>query len=319
MPTLDFVQTTPLAASITQDGKRLDSLLLRYPRMVHADFMTHRVFSRNASSSRAIPLKKMLLDEPYVPLFRENKPGMQPGDYLSNADQEAAEAIWMEMADAVRAGVAKLGLPRGEGGLNIHKQWVNRATEWFGYISVVVSATDWINFLTLRDDAGAQDEIQTLARRIKADLYAQTPRLLRPGEWHLPFINLEEDIDTISRFLRNERAQADYNLGLIDFAFVNLREVSEIDRLLIVSSASRCARASYRDFDGSKASITRDVGTFLKLAASQPVHASPLEHQARAARPGAALTKAHQGNFRGFQQFRKFVPGEAVWDAPAAN
>uniref|UniRef100_A0AB74UNA6 Thymidylate synthase n=1 Tax=Caulobacter phage BL57 TaxID=3348355 RepID=A0AB74UNA6_9VIRU len=309
MPTLDFVQMTPLASSITQDGKRLDSLLLRYPRMVHADFMTHRVFSRNASSSRAIPLKKMLLDEPYVPLFRENKPGMQPGAYLSNADQEAAEAIWMEMADAVRAGVAKLGLPREEGGLNIHKQWVNRATEWFGYISVVVSATDWINFLTLRDDEGAQDEIQVLARRVKADLYAQTPRLLGKSDWHLPFVDLEEDREAVER-LQTDQSDLYYHLNdQVAFAFVNLPEVFLKDRLLIVSSAARCARASYRDFDGSKATIERDVGTFLKLAGSQPVHASPLEHQARA----AGLNSQFQGNFRGFQQFRKFVPGEAVW------
>ncbi|AXQ68311.1 putative thymidylate synthase [Caulobacter phage CcrBL10] len=311
MPTLDFVQTTPLASSITHDGKRLDSLLLRYPRMVHADFMTHRVFSRNASSSRAIPLKKMLLDAPYVPLFRENQPGMQPGEYLSNADQKAAEAIWLEMADAVRAGVAKLGLPRAEGGLNIHKQWVNRATEFFGYISVVVSATDWINFLTLRDDAGAQDEIQVLARRIKADLEAQTPRLLGPNEWHLPFVDLEADLDDVLRMMRDQSDLFMALAGQVDFAFKNLPNLPLVERLLIVSSAARCARASYRDFDGSKAAIERDVGTFLKLAGSQPVHASPLEHQARP----AGLNSQFQGNFRGFQQFRKFVPGEAVWDA----
>ena len=33
---------------------------LTYPRYIHSEFMTHRVFSRNASSSRAIPVKRMI-------------------------------------------------------------------------------------------------------------------------------------------------------------------------------------------------------------------------------------------------------------------
>lgn len=311
MSTLDFITTTPLASSITQDGKRIDSMLLRYPRMVHADFMTHRVFSRNASSSRAIPLKRMLKEEPYIPLFRANQPGMAAGDFLSPEDQEAAEAIWQDMADYIRAGVAKLGLPKEEGGLNVHKQWVNRPTEWFGYISVVVTATDWINFLGLRDESGAQDEIQALAKSMRGLLEAQTPRLLGPNDWHLPFVDLEADTDEIKRLMLDDVDHALALLKKVDFAFANLTEVLSIDRLLIVASAARSARASYNDFDGTKATIDRDVGTFLKLAASQPVHASPLEHQARASRPGA-FQKDREGNLAGFQQFRKFVPGERI-------
>lgn len=309
MSTLDFATATPLASSIAPDGKRIDSMLLRYPRMVHADFMTHRVFSRNASSSRAIPLKKMLTDSAYVPLFRENQPGMAPGDFLSPEDQEEAERIWNDMADYIRAGVAKLGLPKAEGGLNVHKQWVNRPTEWFGYISVVVTATDWINFLGLRDEAGAQDEIQALAKSMRATLEAQTPRVLGKYDWHLPFVDVEAERDELAQAAsQNAGTGLDHLLEQIDFAFVNLPEVHFLDRLLIVSSAARCARASYKDFDGSKATVERDVGTFLKLAASKPVHASPLEHQARA----AGLNTAFQGNLTGFQQFRKFVPGERI-------
>lgn len=308
MSTLDFATATPLASSIAPDGKRIDSMLLRYPRMVHADFMTHRVFSRNASSSRAIPLKKMLTDSAYVPLFRENQPGMAPGDFLSPEDQEEAERIWNDMADYIRAGVAKLGLPKAEGGLNVHKQWVNRPTEWFGYISVVVTATDWINFLGLRDEGGAQDEIQALAKAMRATLEAQPVRELGFGGWHLPFIDLEADLEAAQRLWRDEGDLANHLLNETAFAFVNLPDVSVADRFLIISSAARCARASYKDFDGTKATIERDVGTFLKLAASKPVHASPLEHQARP----AGLNTGFQGNLSGFQQFRKFVPGERI-------
>src|SRR3954467_5704864 len=91
-----------ILSSASPDGSRISTFVLKYPKMVHGDFMTHRVFSRNASSSRAIPTHKLsatTLDEMYIPLFRENKPGMQPGGYLSEQDQAIAERLWRETAE----------------------------------------------------------------------------------------------------------------------------------------------------------------------------------------------------------------------------
>ena len=41
------------------------------PRIILAEFNTHRLFSRNSASSRAIPFKKMVqsvLENPFIPI-----------------------------------------------------------------------------------------------------------------------------------------------------------------------------------------------------------------------------------------------------------
>ena len=84
-----------IAGSETEDGKRIYTLQLRYPRIIHSEFMTHRVMSRNASSSRAIPVQSILVrdEDMFIPNFRMNKPGMQPGDYLTPEAQAEAAAV----------------------------------------------------------------------------------------------------------------------------------------------------------------------------------------------------------------------------------
>lgn len=59
----------------TENGKRITSFLLTYPRFIHSEFMTHRMFSRNAASSRAIPLKKMI---EVIPKVLELVPQLDP-------------------------------------------------------------------------------------------------------------------------------------------------------------------------------------------------------------------------------------------------
>ena len=49
-----------LLDSLSPSGARLTTMEVRYPRFIHSEMMTHRVFSRNAASSRAIPIKKMI-------------------------------------------------------------------------------------------------------------------------------------------------------------------------------------------------------------------------------------------------------------------
>lgn len=301
------VQAEVIASSISPAGDRIDTLKIRYPRMVHADFMTHRVFSRNGSSSRAMPSVTLLKDEPYVPEFRHNQPGMQPGDFLSAEDQAEAEAIWKAAADYCRNAAEVLS---SKNGLNIHKQWTNRMLEWFGYITVVVTATNWSNYLGLRDHPDAQDEIIWQAQAVKDALAGAIPTRLRYGEWHLPFVR-QEDIDFTRGFIsassprRLREVQAE-----IDFAFKGFTFMTAEDKLLLVQSSSRCARTSYRNFDGSRMTLDKDIETFLKLGSS-PIHASPFEHQAKpydAAHDDAWL----QGNFDGWSQFRKFIPNEFI-------
>lgn len=303
-----FIQAEVIRSSISPDGQRLDTLKLRYPRMVHADFLTHRVFSRNSSSSRAMPSATLLKQEPYVPQFRHNQSGMQPAGPLSHNDQLEAEAIWLDAARYCQDAARRLS---EKDGLNVHKQWANRMLEWFGYITVVVTSTDFSNYLGLRDHEGAQDEIIWQAQAVKEALAGAVVEPVALGDWHLPFIR-QDDHDFTAEFIRSKRGTPTYREIIREtaFAFSGDLFVSMLDRLLLIQSASRCARTSYNNFDGSRMTLEKDVETFCKLG-SRPIHASPFEHQAR---PAPDDTQPHlEGNLRGWHQFRKFIPDECIF------
>lgn len=303
MSTPDFITVTPILSSISPLGLRIDTLKIRSPRMIHADFMTHRKMSRNSSSSRAMPSGTLLRDEPYVPRFAKNQRGMQAGDWLSPAEQAAAEAVWMRMVTAIQEGVRELS---DKNGLNVHKQWANRPTEWFGYITKVVTSTQWTNYLALRDHGDAQPEIQAEARAVRAALISAKVQELDYGKWHLPFISWEDE-EAVDRLLHGLYAPPP-EVRSIAFAFHNLEFLPWNTRLLLAISAARCARTSYLNFYGSPLRITDDIGLFCKLG-GDPIHASPFEHQAR---PCANPMSTYRGNLEGWEQFRKFIPNECL-------
>ncbi len=238
------IEAKIIADSISKEGKRITTMQLRYPRFIHSEFMTHRVFSRNASSSRAIPVAKMIEDlrrDPAMPVFwGSNKPGMQAGAEIDNILN--AKEIWLQaMEDAIfKAGtLINLGL---------HKQIANRILEPWAHINVVVTATEWANFFALRDHADAQPEIKVLAQAMKIAMGGSQPTLIRPGQWHLPFIHGHE-------------------------------ETEDWDLLKKVSTA-RCARVSYLTHDGRRTTVEEDLALYQKLVVDDPLHASPAEHQA---------------------------------------
>lgn len=278
----NFVPPTLLLDSVTAADKRLTAFRLRYPKMVHGDFMTHRVFSRNASSSRAIPTAKLSAAteaDMYVPDFRTNKPGMQPGGYLLPGLQSGAAAIWRETAEHCITSAQRLS-----GDFNVHKQWTNRMLEWFGYINVIVSATDYENFIGLREELDedanpmAQDEIYFQAEGIRKLLAEHEPTRLRDDTWHLPYILDSE------------------------------REIPVKDLLRI--SAARCASISYETVDGKLMTIERANIVCDKLLTARRVHASPFEHQGLPD-PFNRHPELH-GNFDGWIQHRKMIPNECI-------
>jgi thymidylate synthase ThyX len=205
--------------------------------------MTHRAFSRNASSSRAIPVKRLIDDvkrDPALPIFwGKNQPGMQSREELPRALQQEAKLIWLQARDnAVR--MAELMAD-----CNAHKQIVNRLIEPYAHINVVVTATEWDNFFALRLHPDAQPEIHELARVMNDALTASSPQL---GQFHLPYVLPEEH-----------------------------NRPFEIKMLL---SAARCARVSYLTHEGKKPDFDDDLKLANRLLASQ--HMSPFEHAARA-------------------------------------
>ncbi|MDT8871557.1 FAD-dependent thymidylate synthase [Komagataeibacter rhaeticus] len=272
------ITATSILASVDAAGKRIDTLLLRYPRFIHAEFMTHRQFSRNASSSRAIPVERLIADvdrDPAVPVFwGKNQKGMQARERLSDHDRAATEALWY---DSVRYAIETARLMASHGA---HKQIVNRILEPFAHINVVVTATEWDNFFALRDHEDAQPEIRALAQAMKAAMRAAPVQMLDLGQWHLPFVTPEE--------IREYQ-------GLMD-PTGNLRAVS----------SARCARTSYLTHDGRKSTLAEDVALGERLTKSRPFHASPFEQQATPYVPGFH-DETDQRNFRGWVQNRALM------------
>lgn len=266
-----MIEAKVIADSVSYPAdKRIITLQLKYPRYIHAELMTHRVFSRNASSSRAIPVGKLAqssLDEMVEPIvWGMNQPGMQAKMEQLTGDQlEQAKKVWRETAEVCAAASTKLAE------LGLHKQWSNRLIEWFGHISVVVTSTEWDNFFALRDHELAQPEIKALAVAMKKAIEESYSVVLEAGEWHLPYITLEDRLETL--YLQKRM------------------------------SAARCARVSYLKHDGGNPTVEEDLALFDRLVGSMPIHASPCEHQAT---PIEDESEAQlQGNFKGWVQFRK--------------
>lgn len=297
---IHFMPTaTVVADSINQQGNRLTTFQLRYWRGIHSEFMTHRKFSRCAGSSRARP-SQAIIDQvrstPWgPPSWGANQPGMQADAELSPEKALIAKATWVHAANNAAA-QALLLLREGA-----HKQIINRLLEPFTFIDVVVTSTEYNNWWALREDEAADPSIRLLAKSMHEAFDASTPKILRVGDWHLPFVDIEKETAAAINYLQKQNA-AHHIIAM------------EVTQVLRKVSAARCARTSYRNFDGTVAPIEDDVVLFNKLVSSTLVHASPLEHQAT---PDALVNNmwAHpnmHGNFTGWVQHRKLIHNEYV-------
>jgi len=307
-----------IAVSISPMGIRLTTLRWRYPKFIHGEAKTHRkmriadrayellqevgvmddpALSRNASSSRAIPVNRLIndvLNDPAIPSFSgANVPGMQPGDPLPTHVRDRLIRIWLDERDSA------VERAREMAACGAAKQDVNRIIEPWSHINVVVSATDWQNFFSLRDHPMAQYEIQELARATKREMAGSTPKLLQPGEWHLPFVDIATDIDKLPTRPADSDMfwEAWFALGLIKL------------------SAARCARVSYMTHEGKEPDANADIALYDRLVGSAPLHASPTEHQATPdsiQETGAWRAHHEWGNFYGWRQHRKMLIGESA-------
>lgn len=264
------IKATVIEDSIGEHGIRLTTLALAYHRYIHGEFMTHRVFSRNASSSRAIPVMtiiKQVWNDPVIPVhWGANMPGMQAKEELTGWRKAIARKLWKgaaKVACVIAYGMTKAGL---------HKQVANRVLEPWQQMHVIVTATEWANFFELRDHPDAQPEIRVLAARINLAMASSIPTIREVGGWHLPYVTSAERVKH----------------PLFD---------------LIKMSAARCARVSYLTHDGKKPDPVKDIALYDRLVGSVPIHASPVEHQAS---PFAANDE-WGGNLRGWKQHRQDV------------
>lgn len=279
----DMISVKIVADSISNEtGIRITTFELEYPRIIHSELMTHRLFSRNAMSSRAIPIKKMIeqvMNNPAMPVrFGANQSGMQDKglDHNSpvwigckpkefNEEEEiygTPQQAWQEAAKSA-ASWAKIFDTAG-----YHKQIANRLLEPFQRMKTVLTATDFENFWWLRVDKDADPTIFSLAEAMKNAFDNNTPETLKPGQWHTPYVEHmykfgdgEPDDDFDGYCLLDEHGSP---------IMLTLEEALAI-------SASCCAQVSYRRLDNTK---DKALDIYSKLLRDNKVHASPFEHQA---------------------------------------
>lgn len=286
-----------LADSVSHFLHRLTTFEITFPRIILAEFNTHRMLSRNSASSRAIPIEKMLMmvqEDPYIPThWGQNQKGMAAAQELTEQEQAQARRVWLDARDEAVEQVMRLMK------IGLHKQLTNRLLEPFMWHTVIVTATEWSNYFHLRHNAAAHPEINRIAEMME-DMYQKSiPKDLKEGEWHLPLISPVE--------------QESKEFPIED---------------LVKISCARCGRVSYLTHAGIR-DPQEDLALYNRLL--QPGHMSPFEHAARSMYPlelemfkteDRVWDESYQawrklgtysyflGNLNGWVQHRKMIPGE---------
>lgn len=270
--------------SVSPDGFRVTTMEVTLHRFVLAELNTHRVFSRNSASSRAIPYSKQVarvINYPAIPVeWRAEQRGMQGGDLLDEFDAQCSEEEWLYARDtAVEAAEALYNL-------GVHKSIVNRILEPFMWHTVIITATEWGGFWHQRVSPLAQPEIRVAAEAMLEAYNNSIPAELSLGDWHLPYITMD-DYDAVG-----------VNPGWPGFE-------EGMDYLKKISAA-RCARVSYLTHDG-KRDLEKDLELYDRLTSADPMHASPLEHVCTPAAYSEIRAGEVRGNLNGWYQLRHMV------------
>ena len=285
--------------SINPRGTRITTFELVYGRIVHSEILTHRVFSRNSASSRAIPVSSMLdyiETNPAEPVhWGKNQPGMQADTELEPQAKARVQSLWHTACKEA------LMLSKRMFNEGAHKQVANRITEPFQHMKVVLTSTDFGNFFWLRDHKDADPTLAKLAGAMLDAFIESKPVQLDYGDWHLPYIDTKKEQGKVATYF-------------IDGEEVYLDEAKMI-------SASCCAQVSYRKQD---VSLEKAKDIYKRLIESTPVHSSPVEHIALCFDssyywPEGTTHRDKQGtyysgNFKDWIQLRQLIPNN-VFDA----
>lgn len=311
------IKATVICDSISEQGIRLTTFEIEYPRIVMSEFNTHRAVSRNSSSSRAIPVSKMLEHTKSINLkpiyFGSKKSGMQAGDELQGDALEKVKLLWEEALDY--ASYYSETLDR----LGVAKEVCNRLVEPFQLVKVVCTATDWDNFFNLRLHPDSDPNICMLAYKMYQAMQESKPIKLKTGEWHLPYVSIGWNG-------KGKMCYADE-----DFNFVELEQAIKL-------SAASCASVSYRT-EGM--TLEKADKIFDMLIKAEVTHSSPFEHLATPIVEkefcfdipfdGSEVSYRESdswqegvthrnrqgelcsGNLRGFIQYRHLLPNNTSW------
>ena len=285
-----MIQAKIIADSINNKGKRITSFVVTMPRIVLAELNTHRTLSRNSASSRAIPFAKMLdmvNKTPFIPIkWMKEHTGMQGSEYFTDENEIAQlEKTYLEGRDNAVKTAESLS------NLGLTKQIVNRGLEAYMWHTVIITATEFENYFALRAHEAAEIHIQKLAFLMLEEMNNSTPKLLQPGEWHIPFGDNMDETKIID-ILEGETKS-------------NFPIKEELENIKIKIATARCARVSYTVVgeEGKPDNYENDIKLHDRLLSMG--HLSPFEHCAQ-----CTDNEGWSGNFQGWTQYRKMLPNE---------
>ena len=297
-----------IADSKNKFGDRLTTMVVTFPRIILAEVNTHRMFSRNSASSRAIPFEKMVKmveENPFIPIkFMKDHSGMQGNEYFTDEEVKDLPLLerWLQAKDKAIENAKELSY------YGLTKQIVNRLLEPFMWHTAIISATEWENFFALRNHEAAEIHLQELARIMMLAYNSSEPKLLKDGEWHIPFGDNIDEERLFNCLNGTEKFDDLYTNGFEQFK--------------IKISTARCARVSYLNFEG-KDDYEADLKLYDRLA--EMGHFSPMEHCAKSMsldeRNRNYITRKFVNhneskeygwcaNFKGFIQLRKSFENE---------
>ena len=302
-----MIKAEIVAHSLSPQGNELISVLCTFPRIILAEVNTHRMLSKNTSSSRAIPFKKMVesvQNNPFIPIaWQKEHKGMQGTEYITDDRKyENSRYDWLK-ARSLAVQQAKL-LNESEG---VTKQLCNRLLEPFMWTTMLITGSreGWDNFFNLRcpqykihqgtykskkealkyglsngelknwsdldwlqnNEGQAEIHIMDLAEKIYDAVNESTPKQLSPNGWHIPFSNKIPFIGNLTESINEDNTY--------------WKDYDEQNKVKI--STAMAARTSYtivgdeKEIDYSKMIELHD-----RLLSQDPPHSSPLEHCARA-------------------------------------
>lgn len=302
-----------VADSISPQGDRLISVLCTFPRIILSEVNTHRMLSKNTSSSRAIPFKKMVeavQNNPFIPIaWQKEHKGMQGSEYFT--DKEQIEELVEEWLYVRNTSVTQAKILHD---MKATKQLVNRLLEPFMWTTMLITGSKegWDNFFNLRcpqysfgsntNDPktwkSKKDAIKDFPDWVsRNDFYWNT---INKGQAEIHIMALAEEIYDAMNESTPKQLQAgewhvpfENKIDLIDWLdTVNDDghldgDLDEQDRLFGIDkvkiSTAMAAHTSYTTVGNEPVkSYEKWIELHDKLIAYDPPHSSPMEHCARA-------------------------------------
>jgi len=327
-----MIQAKIIADSIAPSGGRLTTLEIVFPRYILAELNTHRLFSKNSASSRAIPFDKMVKEvekNPFIPYaWQKDHKGMQGTEYFTSEDGDNIHKFTEAWIVARNSAIA---IAQGLTNCKVTKQLANRLLEPFMYHKVLISATEWENFFNLRcpsyeigintfksrkeaiknnvdrndftlldwlncNTGKADIHMMFLAEAIYDAIQESTPKKLEAEDWHIPYGDNIDPEKIKELFAKTAGSGYDPNNPTPDAYYYDA-----LDALYCKISIARCARLSYQTLgDNPEINYEKDLKLYDELSKSG--HWSPFEHVAK------VMTKA---------EYEIFVKGKQSHSAGA--